>query len=73
MSTTWMRHEQEAGDLIRAGVEWQHVQPLSRRLRGADLPDGAVLFKTVGHAAWDLAAARVAVARSGGVANNASR
>ncbi len=58
----------EAGDLIRAGVEWQHVQPLSRRLRGADLPDGAVLFKTVGHAAWDLAAARVAVARSGGVA-----
>jgi 1-piperideine-2-carboxylate/1-pyrroline-2-carboxylate reductase [NAD(P)H] len=56
---------QEAGDLIRAGVEWQQVQPLSRRLRDVDFPSGAVLFKTVGHAAWDLAAARVAVASSG--------
>jgi 1-piperideine-2-carboxylate/1-pyrroline-2-carboxylate reductase [NAD(P)H] len=56
---------QEAGDLIRAGVEWQHVQPLSQRLRGDKVPDGPVLFKTVGHAAWDLAAARVAVAATG--------
>jgi 1-piperideine-2-carboxylate/1-pyrroline-2-carboxylate reductase [NAD(P)H] len=56
---------QEAGDLIRAGVDWQHVQPLSRRLRDTDFPSDAVLFKTVGHAAWDLAAARVAVATSG--------
>jgi len=53
---------QEAGDLIRAGVEWQQVQPLAQRLQGADAPDGPVLFKTVGLAAWDLAAARVAVA-----------
>jgi 1-piperideine-2-carboxylate/1-pyrroline-2-carboxylate reductase [NAD(P)H] len=52
----------EAGDLIRAGVEWRHVQPLSQRLQDAHTPEGAVLFKTVGHAAWDLAAARVAVA-----------
>jgi len=52
---------QEAGDLIRASIEWQDVQPLSQRLRSGEVPDGPVLFKTVGHAAWDLAAARVAV------------
>ena len=56
---------QEAGDLIRAGVDWHHVHPLSQLLQGGDLPDGPVLFKTVGHAAWDLAAARVAVAGLG--------
>ncbi len=55
----------EAGDLIRAGVDWQQVQPLSRRLQETNFPSDAVLFKTVGHAAWDLAAARVAVASSG--------
>jgi 1-piperideine-2-carboxylate/1-pyrroline-2-carboxylate reductase [NAD(P)H] len=60
---------QEAGDLIRAGVEWQQVQPLAQRLQGADAPDGPVLFKTVGLAAWDLAAARVAVASLGACAN----
>ena len=52
----------EAGDLIRAGVDWRDVQPLSQLLQDARVPEGAVLFKTVGHAAWDLAAARVAVA-----------
>jgi 1-piperideine-2-carboxylate/1-pyrroline-2-carboxylate reductase [NAD(P)H] len=56
---------QEAGDLIRAGVDWPQVQPLSQLLQGGELPDGPVLFKTVGHAAWDLAAARVAVAGLG--------
>jgi 1-piperideine-2-carboxylate/1-pyrroline-2-carboxylate reductase [NAD(P)H] len=53
---------EEAGDLIRAGIDWQRVQPLSQLLQGGALPDGPVFFKTVGHAAWDLAAARVAVA-----------
>jgi 1-piperideine-2-carboxylate/1-pyrroline-2-carboxylate reductase [NAD(P)H] len=62
---------QEAGDLIRAGVEWAQVQPLAQRLQGADAPDGPVLFKTVGLAAWDLAAARVAVATLGARANRA--
>ena len=60
------RHE--AGDLIRAGVDWAQVQPLAQALRAADAADaadGAVIFKTVGHAAWDLAAARVAVASLG--------
>jgi 1-piperideine-2-carboxylate/1-pyrroline-2-carboxylate reductase [NAD(P)H] len=56
---------QEAGDLIRAGVDWRQVQSLAQRLQGADAPDGPVLFKTVGLAAWDLAAARVAVATLG--------
>ena len=56
------RHE--AGDLIRAGVDWQQVRPLSLALdalEGRSAPAGAVLFKTVGSAAWDLAAARVAL------------
>jgi 1-piperideine-2-carboxylate/1-pyrroline-2-carboxylate reductase [NAD(P)H] len=57
------RHE--AGDVIRAEVDWAQVRPLSQCLRGGEVPEGAVLFKTVGHAAWDLAAARVAVARLG--------
>ncbi|HEY8607320.1 MAG TPA: delta(1)-pyrroline-2-carboxylate reductase family protein [Noviherbaspirillum sp.] len=55
------RHE--AGDLIQARVDWAGVQEL-----GAILGDGRArpamtpVFKTVGQAAWDLAAARVAVA-----------
>jgi 1-piperideine-2-carboxylate/1-pyrroline-2-carboxylate reductase [NAD(P)H] len=53
---------EEAGDLIRAGVEWRQVQSLAQRLQGAAPPECPVLFKTVGCAAWDLAAARVAVA-----------
>ena len=57
------RHE--AGDLIRAGVDWATVRPISQRFLDGDMPSGAVLFKTVGHAAWDLAAGRVAVASLG--------
>ena len=53
------RHE--AGDLLRAGVDWQQVQPLSQALAGSECATGAALFKTVGSAAWDLAAARVAL------------
>ena len=52
---------QEAGDLIRAGIDWASVHSLSQRLSQQDSPGGALLFKTVGLAAWDLAAARVAV------------
>jgi 1-piperideine-2-carboxylate/1-pyrroline-2-carboxylate reductase [NAD(P)H] len=52
---------QEAGDLIRAGVDWTEVLPLAQQLLGRAQPHGPVLFKTVGCAAWDLAAARVAV------------
>ncbi len=52
------RHE--AGDLIRAGLDASLLQPLAAAL-DRPAPDGPVLFKTVGHAAWDLAAARVAL------------
>lgn len=51
------RHE--AGDLIQAGVDWAAVKPLVDCLQTA--PAGALVFKTVGHAAWDLAAAGVAL------------
>ncbi|WP_137918379.1 bifunctional Delta(1)-pyrroline-2-carboxylate/Delta(1)-piperideine-2-carboxylate reductase [Hydrogenophaga sp. 2FB] len=53
------RHE--AGDLIRAGVDWRRAVSLGHVLRHApDLAQPQV-FKSVGSAAWDLAAARVAV------------
>lgn len=57
------RHE--AGDLIRAGVDWSGVAALADALTGAR-PDAnrPRLFKSVGCAAWDLAAARVALAAS---------
>lgn len=54
------RHE--AGDLIQAGVDWSDVLALHDAIDRP--PGGAVLFKTVGHAAWDLAAASVALARA---------
>lgn len=62
------RHE--AGDLIQAGVDWAQVRPLAALLEGGAAPQGAALpvFKTVGQAAWDLAAARVALASTAGVA-----
>lgn len=53
------RHE--AGDLIRAGVDWTTVVPLAQVLGQPRPPPGPSLLKTVGNAAWDLAAARVAV------------
>jgi 1-piperideine-2-carboxylate/1-pyrroline-2-carboxylate reductase [NAD(P)H] len=61
----------EAGDLLRAGVDWQQVRSIAQAIgAGAGAPTGSVpskpvLFKTVGSAAWDLAAARVAVAMHG--------
>ncbi|HEX7385755.1 MAG TPA: delta(1)-pyrroline-2-carboxylate reductase family protein [Castellaniella sp.] len=53
------RHE--AGDYLQAGVDWQAVHGLADLLerRPADLD--ACVFKTVGCAAWDLAAARCAL------------
>lgn len=54
--------EHEAGDILQAGVRWADVQSLASALQfGAD-PARPRLFKTVGCAAWDLAAARVACA-----------
>ncbi|WP_211471895.1 delta(1)-pyrroline-2-carboxylate reductase family protein [Collimonas humicola] len=53
----------EAGDLIQAQIDWSKVRELPDVLahgfvQQAQLP----VYKTVGQAAWDLAAARVAIA-----------
>jgi 1-piperideine-2-carboxylate/1-pyrroline-2-carboxylate reductase [NAD(P)H] len=55
------RHE--AGDLLQAAIAWDRVQTIADILAGA-APRGplAPVFKTVGQAAWDLAAARVVCA-----------
>jgi ornithine cyclodeaminase len=55
----------EAGEYLRAGVDWEGVTPLEAVLDGATpRPAGPVVFKTVGHALFDLAAARHAFAGS---------
>lgn len=58
---------EEAGDLIsavRAGAfGWEDATPLEEALRWTSPPEGTVLFKSVGHALWDLAAARTAFGR----------
>ncbi|MGF6969053.1 1-piperideine-2-carboxylate/1-pyrroline-2-carboxylate reductase [NAD(P)H] [Paraburkholderia sp. WC7.3g] len=50
----------EAGDLIQAKVDWTSVSPLAKALAGELKPSAPILFKSVGCAAWDLAACRVA-------------
>jgi 1-piperideine-2-carboxylate/1-pyrroline-2-carboxylate reductase [NAD(P)H] len=55
---TGARHE--AGDLIQAKVDWQSVGSLGKALTGQLSPTAPILFKSVGCAAWDLAACRVA-------------
>lgn len=52
------RHE--AGDLIQAGVDWSGVLSFGEVLKGATDVARPVFFKSVGCAAWDLAACRVA-------------
>lgn len=51
----------EAGDLIQASVDWSRVTPLENVIKGARPQKGPVVFKSVGHALWDLAACRLAV------------
>ncbi|MGF6778416.1 bifunctional Delta(1)-pyrroline-2-carboxylate/Delta(1)-piperideine-2-carboxylate reductase [Paraburkholderia sp. GAS334] len=53
----------EAGDFIQAGVEWGAVTAIASVLRATVSPMASrtpIVFKTVGCAAWDLAACRVA-------------
>lgn len=58
------RHE--AGDLLRAPIDWTQVRELSDVLGSrVDTAAPTPVLKTVGHAAWDLAAARVALDRIG--------
>jgi len=50
----------EAGDLIQAGVDWSRVRAIGDILAGrGEKLQGVPVFKTVGQASWDLAAARV--------------
>ncbi|WP_144137526.1 bifunctional Delta(1)-pyrroline-2-carboxylate/Delta(1)-piperideine-2-carboxylate reductase [Paraburkholderia sp. BCC1884] len=54
------RHE--AGDFIQAGVDWHAVGAIAAVLENAALlpAERPIVFKSVGCAAWDLAACRVA-------------
>jgi 1-piperideine-2-carboxylate/1-pyrroline-2-carboxylate reductase [NAD(P)H] len=57
----------EAGDLIQASqsgaFSWEEATSLEDALHSSVRPDGTVVFKSVGHALWDLAAARTAFPR----------
>ena len=57
---TGARHE--AGDLLQANVDWNTVLTLRDLLQGGVPRPGPRLFKSVGHALWDLAAAKVCLA-----------
>jgi 1-piperideine-2-carboxylate/1-pyrroline-2-carboxylate reductase [NAD(P)H] len=50
----------EAGDIIRAGLAWASVRSLADAIRDPGPPGRPVFYKSVGCAAWDLAACRVA-------------
>lgn len=58
---------EEAGDLIqseKAGAfRWADAAELEGVLHGRRRPSGTVVFKSVGHSLWDLAAARTAFSR----------
>ena len=57
----------EAGDLIQADVDWSRVTPLEAVQTAEPWPavsGSPTVFKSVGHALWDLAAARLAVRKS---------
>ena len=49
-----------AGDLLQAQIDWSRVIELQDALDTATPEDGPLIFKSVGHALWDLAAARLA-------------
>lgn len=53
------RHE--AGDYLLAGVDWTRVHALADALDTSPDADQPTVFKTVGCAAWDLAACRTAL------------
>ncbi|NKI72481.1 delta(1)-pyrroline-2-carboxylate reductase family protein [Collimonas pratensis] len=53
----------EAGDLIQAQIDWSKVRELPDVLAHGFVQQALLpVYKTVGQAAWDLAAARVAIA-----------
>lgn len=50
----------EAGDLMQAGVDWSQVRSLASALDQPPTASQPMVFKSVGTAAWDLAACRLA-------------
>lgn len=56
--------QSEAGDLIQARVDWRAVTSLADALDQPRPTQGPILFKTVGHALFDLAAAELAVGKA---------
>lgn len=60
--------KEEAGDLIQAersgAFGWDQAVQLEEALRWDNLPEGTIAFKSVGHALWDLAAARAVFFRT---------
>lgn len=63
----------EAGDFLRAGVDWNTVTALEDVLDAPPQPAGPVVFKTVGHALFDLAAARQAFGPAAATSRRAAR
>lgn len=59
--------EDEAGDLLQAGIDWQTVQPFETAILQADAlrarAGSPLVFKSVGYALWDLAACILASGR----------
>ena len=57
--------QHEAGDLIQADIDWSRVVALEsvNAANAINKSNGPVVFKSVGHALWDLAAARLAVSK----------
>lgn len=51
----------EAGDILQAGKNWSEVGTLADYLQAKPVQNQAVFFKSVGCAAWDLAACRLAM------------
>ncbi|MEE3663007.1 delta(1)-pyrroline-2-carboxylate reductase family protein [Brenneria sp. g21c3] len=56
---------EEAGDLIQAGVEWGNVGDIGDIVNPRPRQGRPVMFKTVGSALWDLAAAKLAAEMAG--------
>ncbi|MGO1767730.1 MAG: delta(1)-pyrroline-2-carboxylate reductase family protein [Advenella sp.] len=57
--------QHEAGDYIRAKKDWSDVTTLAQAIESDIDYSRPIMFKTVGCAAWDLAAARCARAAAG--------
>ncbi|MFZ1198523.1 MAG: delta(1)-pyrroline-2-carboxylate reductase family protein [Desulfobacterales bacterium] len=55
----------EGGDFIQAGIDWERVRPLEEAITKQRPDGGPVIFKSVGHAMFDLAVARLAFDRGG--------